>query len=135
MATPTTKKRVNRTANKTAGKTANRTARKTASKTAKKPTRTTPRYWSHRVAEISNALDLEPGVFSLNDPRKIALSLKRSADKSGRRKSEPFRSAMSMLNFFINRAGKKLPARRRAILERAKEELREAYGKPRRKEA
>lgn len=88
--------------------------------------------WSQQVTETSNALDLEPGVFSWDDPRRIALSLKSSADNSDRRKGSPFRSAMSMLNFYINRAGKKLPAEQREILERAKDELRELYGKPRR---
>lgn len=87
--------------------------------------------WSQQVARTSSALSLEPGVFSWDDPRKIALSLKRSADNSQRRKSPPFRSAMSMLNYYINRAGKKLPTKQREILERAKDELRDAYGKPR----
>jgi len=82
------------------------------------------KYWSGRVTRESNALDLEQGVFTFSDPRKIALSLKRSAEKSGRRKSDPFRSAMSMLNFYINRAGKNLPQSRKKILEKAKEELR-----------
>jgi len=68
-------------------------------------------------------------VFSLDDPRRIALSLKRSADSSERRKSEPFRAAMSMLTFYINRAGSKLPKARRAKLEAAKDELRRLYGK------
>lgn len=86
--------------------------------------------WSQQVTETSNALDLEEGVFSWDDPKGIALSLKRSADTSVRRKSPAFRSAMSMLNFYINRAGKKLPHKRREILERAKEELRELYGRP-----
>jgi hypothetical protein len=85
--------------------------------------------WSQRVTEESNALDLEEGVFSLDDPRRIALSLKRSADSSERRKSEPFRSAMSMLTFYINRAGSKLPKARRAKLEAAKDELRRLYGR------
>lgn len=85
--------------------------------------------WSQRVTETSNALDLQRGVFSLSDPRKIALSLKRSAERSSRRKTEPFRSAMSMLNFFINRAGGKLPKARKDVLERAKGELRALYGK------
>ena len=89
--------------------------------------------WSRRVTETSNALDLEQGVFTLDDPRAIALSLKRSADESRRRRSDPFRSAMSMLTFYINRAGEHLPARRRERLEAAKDELRELYGKPRRK--
>ena len=89
--------------------------------------------WSRRVTETSNALDLEQGVFTLDDPRAIALSLKRSADESRRRRSDPFRSAMSMLTFYINRAGEHLPARQRERLEAAKDELRELYGKPRRK--
>ncbi len=90
------------------------------------------RRWSQRVTETSNALDLELGVFSWDDPRRIARSLKWSADNSDRRKSTPFRSAMSMLNFYVNRAGKKLPRKQRQILETAKEELRVLYGKPRR---
>jgi uncharacterized protein DUF3175 len=91
--------------------------------------------WSQQVTEKSNALDLEKGVFSGDDPRSIARSLKRSADRSRRRKSDPFRSAMSMLTFYINRAGKKLPKSQRNRLQAAKEELRELYGKPRRKVA
>lgn len=87
--------------------------------------------WSQRVTQTSNALDLEQGVFSWDDPKRIALSLKHSADTSDRRKTSPFRSAMSMLNFYINRAGRKLPQEQREILENAKEELRELYGKPR----
>jgi hypothetical protein len=81
------------------------------------------------VTRESNALDLEQGVFTLEDPRAIARSLKRSAEESRRRKSEPFRSAMSMLVFYINRAGKGLPRRRRETLEAAKAELRVLYGK------
>jgi len=88
--------------------------------------------WSQRVTEESRALDLEPGVFTLASPRAIALSLKRSAERSRRRKSDPFRSAMSMLTFYINRAGRTLPAGRRALLEKAKGELRAVYGRPRR---
>jgi len=91
--------------------------------------------WSQRVTEKSNALDLEQGVFSRTDPRSIARSLKRSADRSQRRKSEPFRSAMSMLTFYLNRAGKKLSRSRRKQLEAAKEELRDLYGKPKRRAA
>ncbi|HEX7400842.1 MAG TPA: DUF3175 domain-containing protein [candidate division Zixibacteria bacterium] len=90
-----------------------------------------PQRWSQRVTETSNALDLEEGVFSWDNTRRIALSLKFSADSSIRRKTSPFRSAMSMLNFYINRAGKNLPRRQRQILDQAKEELRELYGKPR----
>ena len=87
------------------------------------------RYWSGRVTRQSNALDLEKSVFKLNDPRRIAASLKRSAERSRRRKSEPFCSALSMLVFYINRAGKKLPASRRRTLERAKVELRRQFGR------
>lgn len=86
--------------------------------------------WSRRVTETSDALDLDKGVFSLDDPRKIALSLKRSADRSRRRKADPFRSAMSMLNFYINRAGRNLSSDRRGRLEAAKGELRRLYRVP-----
>jgi len=82
------------------------------------------------VTKESNALDLEPGVFTLTSPREIALSLQRSAEKSGRRKAGPFGSAMSMLTFYINRAGKGLPRKQRDRLMRAKGELRKLYGKP-----
>ena len=91
--------------------------------------------WSQRVTQTSNALDLDQGVFSKDDPRSIAISLKRSADRSKRRKSDPFRSAMSILTFYINRAGKQLSKARRKRLEAAKEELRALYGKPRHKVA
>jgi len=77
----------------------------------------------------SNALDLEKGVFTRRSPRAVALSLKRSAERSGRRKSAPFRSAMSMLNFHINRAGKGMSKSQKNVLERAKGELRKLYGK------
>ena len=73
------------------------------------------------------ALDLDAGVFTWDDPWRIARSLKRSAERSNRRKGTPFQSAMSMLNFYINRAGASLPAERRAILERSKDELRKAF--------
>jgi hypothetical protein len=79
--------------------------------------------------ETSDALDLERGVFRGSDPRRIARSLKRSAERSRRRKAEPFRSAMSMLNFYINRAGKKLSPGRKRVLGRAKNELRRAFGR------
>jgi len=88
--------------------------------------------WSQRVTARSNALDLEPGVFRLEDPHAIAQSLKRSAERSHRRKTTPFRSAMAMLNFFINRAGRQLTAAQRARLEAAKDELRALYDRPRR---
>jgi putative cell wall-binding protein len=79
--------------------------------------------WSAEVMRHSNALDLEPGVFTWKDPQRIAASLKRSAETSTRRKAGPYRSALSMLTFHINRAGSKLPARQKKILERAKIEL------------
>ena len=87
--------------------------------------------WSQRVTETSDALTLEEGVFKKRTPRAIALSLKRSADASRRRKSEPYRSAMSMLVFFINRAGKGLSKAEKQKLEKAKDELRALYGRPR----
>jgi hypothetical protein len=91
----------------------------------------TPKRWSQLVTETSNALDLEPGVFTWDNPRAIAASLKSSAERSERRKADPFRSAMSMLNFYINRTGRQLPAYQHARLERAKVELRSLFGRPR----
>lgn len=87
--------------------------------------------WSQHVTETSDALDLESGVFTFHDPRRIAQSLKRSAEASHRRKADPFRSAMSMLVFYINRAGSQIPQVQRARLEQAKDELRDLFGKPR----
>jgi hypothetical protein len=86
--------------------------------------------WSQRVTESSNALDLESQVFKKQDAKAIARSLKRSAEHSQRRKSSPYRSAMSMLSFYINRAGKTLPKTQRNRLEDAKEELRKLYHRP-----
>jgi hypothetical protein len=85
--------------------------------------------WSRHVTETSDALSLEPDVFKRDDPAAIARALKESAEASSRRKSGPFRSAMSMLSFYINRAGKNLPARRKRILDQAKNELRRLYGR------
>jgi len=85
------------------------------------------KYWSDKVTKYSNALDLEQRVFTFKNPKKIALSLKKSAEQSNRRKAKPFQSAMSMLNFYINRAGKNLPERQKRILERAKIELRKVF--------
>ncbi len=82
------------------------------------------KYWSDKVTKHSNVLDLEEGVFTWNNSKKIALSLKRSALESVRRKADPFQSAMSMLNFYINRAGKNLPKSQKRILEQTKIELR-----------
>ena len=87
------------------------------------------RYWSGRVTRESDALDLQGGVFKLKNPKRIAASLKRSAERSRRRKGEPYRSALSMLVFYINRAGKNLPASRRRTLEKAKVELRHQFGR------
>jgi hypothetical protein len=85
--------------------------------------------WSAKVLEQSDALDLQPKIFKSTDPRRIALSLKRSAEASQRRKGTPYQSAMSMLNFYINRAGKNLPEKRRRVLEKAKDELRDIFGR------
>jgi Protein of unknown function (DUF3175) len=87
------------------------------------------RRWSAQVTKNSDALDLEHDVFKSKDPRKIARSLKHSAEHSSRRKGTPYQSAMSMLNFYINRAGKNLPKKQKQILENAKQELRDAFGR------
>lgn len=86
------------------------------------------RRWSQHVTETSDALDIERGTFAQDDPKAIARDLKRDAERSHRRKSSPYRSAMSMLTFFINRAGRTLPAKRKRTLEQAKHELRKAFG-------
>jgi hypothetical protein len=87
------------------------------------------RRWSGRVTARSSALDLDPAVFTWKDPRRIAASLKRSAERSKRRKGTPYQSAMSMLNFYINRAGKNLSAAQLRVLERAKNEVRKQFGR------
>jgi hypothetical protein len=89
----------------------------------------TGRKWPARVAETSDALDLEENVFKLRSPKRIAVSLKRSAEHSQRRQSSPYRSAMSMLSFYINRAGKNLPAQQKRVLQTAKDELRRLFGR------
>lgn len=86
--------------------------------------------WSAKVTETSNALDLEDNIFKSRSPKRIAASLKHSAERIDRRKSSPFRSAMSMLIFYINRAGKNLPASRKRVLEAAKIELRRLFRRP-----
>jgi uncharacterized protein involved in propanediol utilization len=86
-------------------------------------------YWSAEVTKYSNALDLEEGVFTWKDPKQIAESLKRSAEASTRRKAKPFQSAMSMLNFYINRAGKNLKPEQKKILNQAKTELRRLFNR------
>jgi len=91
----------------------------------------TKKRWSGEVTEHSDALDLKDGVFKSNDPHEIAVSLKKSAEDSDRRKSSPYRSAMSMLTFYINRAGRNLSRRQRKTLDAAKEELHDVFGRPR----
>jgi hypothetical protein len=95
---------------------------------AKRRRRST-RKWSSEVSKHSDALDLEPGVFKKRSGRAVARSLKQSAERSRRRKSSPYRSAMSMLTFFVNRAGRGLSRARRQVLERAKAQLRRLYGR------
>ena len=87
------------------------------------------RRWSARVTQRSNALDLQRNIFKSTNPRRIALSLKRSAEASKRRKGTPYQSAMSMLNFYINRAGKNLPQKQKRVLQQAKDELRDVFGR------
>ena len=94
-----------------------------------KPARKRTSRWSARVTRKSDALDLSRGVFTWKDPKRIAGSLKRSAERSKRRKSDPYRSALSMLTFYLNRAGKNLPAARLKTLQRAKAELRKQFGR------
>jgi hypothetical protein len=108
---------------------AERRTRKTARKSVAKRKASSPKRWSQRVTQHSDALDLKRGVFSLQDPKKIAASLKRSAERSSRRKAGAYRSALSMLTFYINRAGKTLPKTQRERLERAKDELKKQFGK------
>ncbi|MBC9883881.1 DUF3175 domain-containing protein [Bradyrhizobium sp. INPA01-394B] len=97
--------------------------------TARKSTTRTPKRWSQRVTKESDALDLKRGVFKLTSAKKIAASLKRSAEHSERRKTGAYRSALSMLTFYINRAGKTLPRTQRERLEKAKVELKRAFGR------
>jgi hypothetical protein len=114
-------------------------AKPPARKTRRRPVRTArersnpkkaaPQRWSQRVTRESDALDLKPGVFTLRDPKRIAVSLKRSAEHSPRRKAGAYRSALSMLTFYINRAGRTLPKARREVLQRAKVELRRVFGR------
>ena len=108
-----------------------KSARGKRSTAAVRPKRRAPsaKRWSARVTRRSDALDLQTGVFKLRSARQIAQSLKKSAEASRRRKASPFQSAMSMLNFEINRAGKGLAPARRQVLDRAKGELRKAFGR------
>ena len=106
-----------------------KTARKAARKTTARKASSSPKRWSRRVTKESDALDLKQGVFKLTSPKKIAASLKRSAQQSSRRKAGAYRSALSMLTFYINRAGKTLPKTQRSRLERAKIELKHQFGR------
>jgi hypothetical protein len=103
--------------------------RQTPAAARKQPAAGKPRRWSAEVTRRSDALDLEQGVFTRTDPKQIAASLKRSAEASSRKKTDSFRSALSMLNFYINRAGTNLSDMRRRILTRAKDELRKQFGR------
>jgi hypothetical protein len=114
---------------KTTARTRKVPARPGKTKTARKSSTSSSRRWSQRVTQTSDALDLKGGVFTLSDPQKIAASLKRSAEHSSRRKAGAYRSALSMLTFYINRAGKSLSATQRSRLERAKAELKREFGR------
>ena len=128
----TTRKTIRKTIRKTAKRSSKKKSARTTAKsrarrqTARKGARG-GRRWSRRVTETSDALDLQGGVFTLRDPKKIAASLKRSAERSKRRKANPYRSALSMLTFYINRAGHNLPASRRKVLHRAKDALKQQF--------
>ncbi len=114
---------------KTAGRKTSPTRRKTGATRKKNSTKPSSNRWSQRVTRESDALDLKRGVFTLTDPKKIAASLKRSAESSTRRKTGAYRSALSMLTFYINRAGKTLPKTQRDRLQRAKAELKHQFGR------
>ena len=118
-----TRKTVRKNAGKTTARKASSARRKSAAPKA------SPKRWSQRVTRESDALDLKHGVFKLTNPKKIAASLKRSAERSSRRKAGAYRSALSMLTFYINRAGKTLPKTQRDRLQRAKTELKHQFGK------
>ena len=125
--TATRRTATRKTARKNAQKT---TVRKPSSARRKSPPKkASPKRWSQRVTRESDALDLKRGVFTLRDPKRIASSLKRSAERSSRRKAGAYRSALSMLTFYINRAGKTLPKTQRDRLQRAKAELKRVFGK------
>jgi hypothetical protein len=109
------------------------TVKNTPKTSRKAPKKAGRKKWSSKVTQNSDALDLEPKVFKSRNPLKVARSLKRSSETSKRKKGTPLQSAMSMLNFYINRAGKNLPAKEKKVLEDAKDELRQLYGKPAKK--
>ena len=126
MATSSRKKASSKTARKSPRKTASKT---TARRKAPAKRKASPKRWSQRVTKESDTLDLKRGVFTLRDPKAIAASLKRSAERSSRRKAGAYRSALSMLTFYVNRAGKTLPKTQRERLERAKVELKRQFGR------
>jgi hypothetical protein len=124
MAARSRKTALSKTARKTASRKAGSARRKTPAKR-----KSSPKRWSQKVTQESDALDLKRGVFTLPDPKRIAASLKRSAERSSRRKTGAYRSALSMLTFYVNRAGKTLPKTQRERLERAKVELKRQFGR------
>jgi hypothetical protein len=126
MARTAARKTTGKSTKKHASRARRKATRKSARATGRKSARG-GRRWSKRVNETSDALDLQGGVFKLRDPKKIAASLKRSAERSKRRKTNPYRSALSMLTFYINRAGKNLPTSRKKLLNRAKDELKQQF--------
>jgi hypothetical protein len=124
---PSRKTATRKTARKTTPKKTAARKAGSARRTSSKKSSASPKRWSQRVTKESDALDLKHGVFTLTDPKKIAASLKRSAEHSARRKAGAYRSALSMLTFYINRAGKTLPKAQRDRLQRAKNELKRAF--------
>jgi hypothetical protein len=124
MTTPSRKSALSKTARKTASRKVGSVRRKASAKR-----KSSPKRWSQKVTQESDALDLKRGVFTLRDPKRIAASLKRSAERSSRRKAGAYRSALSMLTFYVNRAGKTLPKTQRERLQRAKVELKRQFGR------
>ena len=118
-----------KTARKTAVRKGRRTTARKSQTTSQAKSKASGKRWSQRVTRESDALDLKHGVFKQSDPKKIAASLKRSAKRSSRRKTGAYRSALSMLTFYINRAGKTLPKTQRDRLQRAKAELKHQFGR------
>lgn len=112
-----------------AKKSAKKKTVKKSSPKKKSAKKSAPKKWSKKVTETSNAMDLEKDVFKQKNPKAIAKSVKRSAEKSKRKKAGPFQSAMSMINFYENRGGKNIKAGQKKVLDKSKDELRKLYGK------
>jgi hypothetical protein len=129
MLTKTSRSKKSNARKSSAGKTVKTRRAASKKKAAPKKAGKPVKKWSANVTKDSNALDLESHIFEVHDPKKVAQSLKRSAEKSKRRKGTPYQSAMSMLNFYINRAGKNLEKKQKDILEKAKDVLRHAFGR------